>query len=79
MAAIAVEAGFDWLEIGTPLVTCQGLAPVRAVVEVAGVRDVLTKTLGTNNPHNVVRATLQGLLSLRDPDERLAELGRARS
>ena len=53
--------------------------PVRAVVEVAGVRDVLTKTLGTNNPHNVVRATLQGLLSLRDPDERLAELGRARS
>lgn len=53
--------------------------PVRAVVEVAGVRDVLTKTLGTNNPHNVVRATLQGLLSLRDPDERLAELGRVRS
>jgi len=53
--------------------------PVRAVVEVAGVRDVLTKTLGTNNPHNVVRATLQGLLSLRDPDERLAALGRARS
>jgi small subunit ribosomal protein S5 len=53
--------------------------PVRAVVEVAGVRDVLTKTLGTNNPHNVVRATLQGLLSLRNPEERLAELGRARS
>jgi small subunit ribosomal protein S5 len=53
--------------------------PVRAVVEVAGVRDVLTKTLGTNNPHNVVRATLQGLLSLRDPEERLAELGRERS
>jgi small subunit ribosomal protein S5 len=53
--------------------------PVRAVVEVAGVRDVLTKTLGTNNPHNVVRATLQGLLSLRDPEERLGELGRVRS
>ena len=33
MAAIAVEAGFDWLEVGTPLVTCQGLAPVRAVVD----------------------------------------------
>lgn len=53
--------------------------PVRAVVEVAGVRDVLTKTLGTNNPHNVVRATMQGLLELRDPEQRLAELGRARS
>ena len=53
--------------------------PVRAVVEVAGIRDVLTKTLGTNNPHNVVRATLQGLLSLRDPEERLAALGRVRS
>ena len=50
---------------------------VRAVVESAGVRDVLTKTLGTANPHNVVRATLQALRTLRDPEERLAELGRA--
>lgn len=49
---------------------------VRAVVESAGVRDVLTKTLGTSNPHNVVRATIQALRSLRDPEERLAELGR---
>ncbi len=50
---------------------------VRAVVESAGVRDVLTKTLGTNNPHNVVNATMQALRDLRDPEERLAELGRA--
>jgi len=50
---------------------------VRAVVESAGVRDVLTKTLGTNNPHNVVRATLQALEQLRDPDVRKVALGQA--
>ena len=50
---------------------------VRAVVESAGVRDVLTKTLGTSNPHNVVRATLQALEQLRDPDERRGALGLA--
>jgi small subunit ribosomal protein S5 len=50
---------------------------VRAVVESAGVRDVLTKTLGTNTSHNVVRATMQALQSLRDPGERLRELGRS--
>ena len=49
---------------------------VRAVVESAGVRDILTKTLRTNNPHNVVRATMQGLLQLRDPKERAKELAR---
>ena len=51
--------------------------PVRAVLEGAGVRDVLTKTLGTNNPNNVVRATMTALQQLRDPEERLRELGRA--
>jgi len=50
--------------------------PVRAVVESAGVRDILTKTLGTNNPRNVVNAVMAGLLELHDPDVRLAELGR---
>jgi small subunit ribosomal protein S5 len=48
--------------------------PVRAVVESAGVTDILTKTLGTNNPHNVVNATMAGLESVRDPEERAAEL-----
>ena len=48
--------------------------PVRAVLEAAGVHDVLTKTLGTSNPINVVRATITALLELRDPEVRRAQL-----
>jgi small subunit ribosomal protein S5 len=48
--------------------------PVRAVLEAAGVHDVLTKTLGTSNPINVVRATITALLELRNPEDRLAQL-----
>lgn len=43
--------------------------PVRAVLEAAGVRDILTKSLGSSNPINVVRATLQGLESLKTVEE----------
>ena len=49
---------------------------VRAILESAGVRDILTKTLGTNNPQNVVNATMTALAELRDPEERAAELAR---
>jgi small subunit ribosomal protein S5 len=40
---------------------------VRAVVESCGIHNVLTKSLGTANPHNVVRATFAGLMDLKDP------------
>lgn len=42
---------------------------VRAVVEAAGVQNVLTKCIGSNNPHNMVRATVEAFVNLRSPEE----------
>ena len=42
---------------------------VRAVIELAGVRNVLTKCLGSNNPHNMIKATLAGIRKLQLPEE----------
>lgn len=50
--------------------------PVRAVVEAVGIRDVLTKILGTTNPQNVVHATMQALCSLESAEEVAARRGK---
>ncbi len=49
--------------------------PVRAILEAAGVTDILTKSLGTNNPINVVRATLNGLENLVTVEQAARERG----
>ena len=53
--------------------------PVRAVLQAAGVQNVYTKSLGTTNPHNVVRATMEALGQLRDrkPSDAAAQQDRA--
>jgi small subunit ribosomal protein S5 len=48
---------------------------VRAVVESAGIKNVLTKIIGSSNPHNVIKATMAGLTDLRNPEEILRDRG----
>ncbi len=49
---------------------------VRAVVESAGIRDILSKSLGSTNPVNVVRATMEGLRNLKSAEETSAQRGK---
>ncbi|MEW6501926.1 MAG: 30S ribosomal protein S5 [Thermodesulfobacteriota bacterium] len=50
--------------------------PVRAVLEAAGVHNILTKCLGSHNPHNMVKATLDALRRLRTPEQIASRRGR---
>src|SRR5947208_14375614 len=52
---------------------------VRAVVELAGIANVLTKCLGSNNPHNMVRATMAALRLLRTPETVAAPRAKTRA
>ena len=49
---------------------------VRAVMTSVGVKNVLTKSLGTSNPHNVIKATFDALIQLRDREEVAASRGK---
>jgi small subunit ribosomal protein S5 len=51
--------------------------PVRAVLEVMGVTNILAKCLGSTNPYNVVRATIDGLLKMSTPSEIAAKRGKS--
>ena len=53
----------------------RALANLRAILEAAGIRNILTKQIGSRNPHNVVKATVEGLRQLRSAEQFAAKRG----